>query len=170
MHEHWAVGCRKFVQYIRMLYPGRFILVESVILYVPSPRSLQYFLELFSVWDIFCFWLPCATLLCCLWKGIKNAIFIVTAAATTQTQEARREGSRRSTIAKAGLSYTKRTKGASRKTAVCKKSRLATAAANHSAQNSQFKWQFGHKEPILMAVWPKRLHYVVTVFPFKNLF
>ena len=26
----WAVGCRKFVQYIRMLYTGRFILVESV--------------------------------------------------------------------------------------------------------------------------------------------
>ena len=27
----WAVGCWKFVQYIRMLYPGRFILVESVV-------------------------------------------------------------------------------------------------------------------------------------------
>ena len=26
----WAVGCQKFVQYIRMLCPGRFILVESV--------------------------------------------------------------------------------------------------------------------------------------------
>ena len=26
----WAVGCRKFVQYIRMLCSGRFILVESV--------------------------------------------------------------------------------------------------------------------------------------------
>ena len=26
----WAVGCRKFDQYIRMLCPGRFILVESV--------------------------------------------------------------------------------------------------------------------------------------------
>ena len=26
----WAVGCRKFVQYIHMLCPGRFILIESV--------------------------------------------------------------------------------------------------------------------------------------------
>ena len=26
----WAVGCRKFVQYIRMVCSGRFILVESV--------------------------------------------------------------------------------------------------------------------------------------------
>ena len=26
----WAVGCQIFVQYIRMLCPGRFILVESV--------------------------------------------------------------------------------------------------------------------------------------------
>ena len=26
----WTVGCQKFVQYIRMLYLGRFILVESV--------------------------------------------------------------------------------------------------------------------------------------------
>ena len=27
----WAVGCRKFVQYVRILCPGRFILVESVL-------------------------------------------------------------------------------------------------------------------------------------------
>ena len=26
----WTVGCQKFDQYIRILYPGRFILVESV--------------------------------------------------------------------------------------------------------------------------------------------
>ena len=26
----WTVGCQKFVQYIRILWPGRFILVESV--------------------------------------------------------------------------------------------------------------------------------------------
>ena len=32
----WRVGCQKFVQYIRMLYPGRFILVESVFLRVRS--------------------------------------------------------------------------------------------------------------------------------------
>ena len=27
----WRVGCHKFIQYIRMLYPGQFILIESVV-------------------------------------------------------------------------------------------------------------------------------------------
>ena len=27
----WTVGCQKFGHYIPMLYPGRFILVESVV-------------------------------------------------------------------------------------------------------------------------------------------
>ena len=38
----WAVGCQKFVQYIRILCPGRFILVESVT-----------FLEMHAIRDFF---------------------------------------------------------------------------------------------------------------------
>ena len=35
-----AVGCRKFVQYMRMLYPGRFILVESVYAEISSNKGI----------------------------------------------------------------------------------------------------------------------------------
>ena len=40
----WAVGCRKFVQYICMLCPGRFILVESVRNeFLTANRTKKYF-------------------------------------------------------------------------------------------------------------------------------
>ena len=43
----WAVGCQKFVQYIRMLCSGRFILVESVPMHIFLSKLFRIHLEHF---------------------------------------------------------------------------------------------------------------------------
>ena len=52
----WAVGCRKFVQYIRMLWPGRFILVESVYVWSWSAQLVCRASAICCTLVFFCSW------------------------------------------------------------------------------------------------------------------
>ena len=49
-----AVGCQKFVQHIRILCPGRFILIESVILEIEWSSKELLEISLKFQEDIFC--------------------------------------------------------------------------------------------------------------------